>query len=434
MPYESNPIWTFAALILAACAGPPGPAGANGIDGKDARTSAVRLLDERIRGWTETARSRLNGLIAEKGRASADYDPKNRPVAAFDWDNTVFKNDMGDATFYWMVRHDKILQPPAKDWSASNANLTAAAKAALNAACDGAGAPGSPLATSSNTACADEIFAIYDSAKTRAGADAFNHSVTLTQNQAYLWLAQLGAGYPMGELREFARAAYDENAYAPAGSTQTVGTTSGVTAWGRIYDQMNDLIGALHANGFDVWIVSASPQWVVEPVAEHVGVDADHVVGIRTVFAGGKATSALQGCGGVADGPDAPITFENGKRCWINKVVFHMPDGPAQLLPNPDPKQRQVFAAGDSDTDIAFVRDATSLKLALNRNKTELMCNAYANAGGKWVVQPMFIGPKSQKTSGYACSTAKDAAGNPIVDENGQPIPDQADSVFTLGQ
>ena len=134
------------------------------------------------------------------------------------------------------------------------------------------------------------------------------------------------------------------------------------------------------------------------------------------------------------DGPDAPITFENGKRCWINKVVFHMPDGPAQLLPNPDPAQRQVFAAGDSDTDIAFVKDATSLKLALNRNKTELMCNAYANAGGKWVVQPMFIGPKSQKTAGYACSSAKDAAGNPIVDENGQPIADQTDSVFTLGQ
>src|SRR5437879_3531437 len=101
MPYESNPIWAFAALILAACAGPPGPAGANGTngtDGKDAHAGAVRLLDERIRGWTDTARSRINALIAEKGRAGAAYDPKNRPVAAFDWDNTVFKNDMGDAT------------------------------------------------------------------------------------------------------------------------------------------------------------------------------------------------------------------------------------------------------------------------------------------------------------------------------------------------
>lgn len=392
-----------------------------------------RLLDERVRGWTGEARARINAMILARGTASADYDTKKRPVAAFDWDNTVFKNDMGDATLYWMLLHDKVLQPAGKDWGATNANLTAGAMTALKAACDHLATPGNPLPTAINTACADEIFAIYDGGRTTANAAAFQNAETLTQNQAYAWLAQLQAGHTPAAIRAFARAAYNQNASAPIGSVQTVGSKRGVTAWGRIYDQMNDLVGALSVNGFDVWIVSASPQFVIEPVAERLGVGAEHVIGIRTVIRDGKTTATLQGCGGIADGPDAPIPFDTGKRCWLNKVVFRMPDGAAQREPNPDPSKRPVFAAGDSDTDIAFMQDATLLKIAVNRNKTQLMCNAYANFGAKWIVQPMFLLPKSVLQSGYACGTARDRGDRLVVDEGGKPITDQQDMVFTLG-
>ena len=43
-----------------------------------------------------------------------------------------------------------------------------------------------------------------------------------------------------------------------------------------------------------------------------------------------------------------------------------------------------------------------------------------------------FIKPKGCRSSPYACSTAKNAAGATIVDENGQPIADQTDTVCTL--
>lgn len=449
----------LAAVLLAACGGATGPAGAqgqtgatgpagtagkDGKDGKDGQNGQdgqpgpqgpagpvkpPRLLDDRITGWRQPVRDAINQLIVAKGIASATWDPKNRPVAAFDWDNTMMKNDAGDATTFYMIAHDKVLQPPGKDWGNSSTYLTAAAKAALNAACDSLAAPGAPLPTSTNSACANELFMIYDSGTTEAGLPAWTKTVTLTQNEPYAWVNQLQAGYSPDEIRDIAMAAYFENAYAAQGDVQTLGTHAGVTHWIRIYDQMRDLVETLQENGFDVWIVTASPQFVIEPIAELVNVPRDHVIGIRTTIVNGKTTTTLQGCGGIADGPDAPITFDTGKRCWINKVIFHEPDA-NQLGVNPDPARRPTLSAGDSDTDIAFVKDATGLKLAINRNKMELMCNAYANYQGKWVIQPMFINPKGQKTSGYDCPNALDHAGNPIVDEAGQPIPFQVDSVY----
>ena len=101
----------------------------------------------------------------------------------------------------------------------------------------------------------------------------------------------------------------------------------------------------------------------------------------------------------------------------------------AAQLPRADPAHRPTFSAGDSDTDVAFVQDATDLKLVINRNRVALMCNAYANAGNKWLVQPMFIDPLPRHAP-YPCGTTNDAAGRPIVDEDGRPIADQEDRVF----
>ena len=84
----------------------------------------------------------------------------------------------------------------------------------------------------------------------------------------------------------------------------------------------------------------------------------------------------------------------------INKRVFGIPAGAAQLeTPTPI-----AFGAGDSDTDIFFVRDARHLRLAINRNKKALMCHAYANVDGKWIVNPLFTEPRGQQAAAYDCS------------------------------
>ncbi|QRN96517.1 hypothetical protein JRI60_47230 [Archangium violaceum] len=282
------------------------------------------------------------------------------------------------------VHPPKPLGVPPSHARPGSSHLTPEARAALNSACDTAADPGAPLETSLHPGCADELVSIYNGGKTHAGQTAWNNPVTLTLNTAYAWVAQLQAGYTPEELRAFARSAYAENAFNPPGTMQRVGTTSGL--------------------------------------AYHVQVYTD---------AQGRVTAHLQGCGPVADGADTLITYDQGKRCWINKVIFHQPVE-KQLPRQPDAKARQVFAAGDSDTDLSFVQDATHLKLAINRNKVQLMCNAYANHQGQWLVQPMFVQPRAQG-SRYPCTTAKDAAGQPLVDEAGHPFTqDYEDRVYAL--
>jgi phosphoserine phosphatase len=404
--------------------GAAGAAGAAGATGAAGPTKATRLLDAKVGLWTDANRARLNKLMTDRGITSPTFDPTKRPVAAFDWDNTIMKNDIGDATFFWMLEHDKIRQPAGLDWGTTSGALTADAKAALNAACDGLAAAGDALSTSTSTACTDELFHIYDGLKTTAGLDAWNPSYATTDkiNFSYAWVAQLTAGSTPDEVRGYAHAAYEQNTAAPINATQTVGSTSGLNGYVRVYDEMIDLIGTFQENGFDVWITTASPQFIVEAIASEVGVAPNHVLGIRSVVTNGVITSNLQGCGTIADGDNTMITFDVGKRCWLNKAVFKVPAA-SQAMTNPDAAKRQVFAAGDSDTDIAFVKDATDLKLVINRNKPQLMCNALNNYQGKWIYNPMFINPKAKKLTPYDCPNLKDNNGVAgVKDEAGNAI------------
>lgn len=415
------------ALALGGCAEADAPASTGSSD-QEVCSHEPPLLESE--GWFADNRDRINEMIVELGRRSPDYDHHHRPVVTLDWDNTITKNDTGDRFTFYMINHDKILQPADRDWANVSQHLSDAARAALEAACGGLAAPGHPLPTSSNAACANEIYSAYLLEKTVAGLPAWKSAtVTPYANYTYLLTAQIMAGYKPREIRAFAKAAIAEGLAAPIGATTTVGTFVD-NGWIRIYDQIHEMISVLQDNGFDVWIVTASPQLVIDAVADDlVGIPRDHVIGIRQVIAHGRVTSDTEGCGPFADGDNTIITFDEGKRCWINKVVFRQPAG-SQLASNPDPTQRQVFAAGDSDTDIAFVKDATVLKLAVNRAKIQLMCNALANYQDRWLFQPMFIQPRARRTTPYPCSTTRDARGDLIVDEVGQPIADQLEPLY----
>ncbi|MFD8954153.1 haloacid dehalogenase-like hydrolase [Streptomyces xanthophaeus] len=385
-------------------------------------------------GWYGDNQARLQELIDRYGSCHPYRHGRTRPVAVFDWDNTVVKNDVGDATMFWLLRNGKIRQPAGGDWSTTSRHLTPAAARALAAACGPLARPGAPLPTGTpqGAACADEVNAVYGTAATRTGAAAFAGWDRRTTEPSYAWLPQLMQGWTAREVRGFAAAARKENLAAPVGAVQQVGSGT-ATGWVRYYDQQKDLVKSLQKAGFDVWISSASPQPVVEVWAAGAGIGADRVIGIRnTTTKGGKFTSHLQGCGSVADGADTMITYIDGKRCWINKEVYGVRGAAAEKVR--PAARRQVFAAGDSDTDISFLRDATALRLVINRNKNELMCRAYDDSDGKWIVNPMFIEPKKQKSSPYPCATTgyadHDGTPGPVRRDDTSIIPDQQDRVF----
>ncbi|MEU7064987.1 haloacid dehalogenase-like hydrolase [Streptomyces sp. NPDC046161] len=418
------------AAAVTLCAG----ALAAGAPAAQAAPAARCTIPKLAAGWYGDNRARLQQLIDRYGTCDPYRPTRTKPVAVFDWDNTVVKNDVGDATMYWLLRGGKIRRPATGDWSATSRYLTPAAVRALAAACDPLARPGAPLPTGTpaGTACADEVLAVYGTATTRAGAPAFAGWDHRTLEPAYAWLSQLTQGRRPAEVRAFAAAARAENLAAPVGATQWVGSAT-TTAWVRYYDQQRDLIGALRGAGFDVWITSASPQPVVEVWAKGVGVGADHVIGIRnTTTSDGRFTSHLRGCGSVEDGADTMTTYIDGKRCWINQEVLGVRGAAAEKVQ--PAARRQVFAAGDSDTDVSFLRDATALRLVLNRNKNELMCRAYDNSDGKWIVNPMFIEPKKRKDTPYPCATTgyvdHDGTPGPVRRADTSVVPDQTDSVY----
>jgi len=242
----------------------------------------------------------------------------------------------------------------------------------------------------------------------------------------FAWTPQLMAGYTHAEVQAETSAMLAVELAAAPDTTQTIGTTTD-NGWLRIYDQQKDLIHAAQTRGYEVWIITASPQDVIQTAAQMVDVPADHVIGIRSkTDANGKLTREFEGCGDVPDGGDI-IPYIQGKRCYVNKVVYGE-TGQAAFQRRAD---RQWLAAGDSDSDVEFLRDA-KYKLAINRNKSDLMCHAYYNERSTWVVNPMFIEPKAAKSAPYACGAAfVDEAGlaGPARDEGGNLIPDEADTV-----
>lgn len=377
--------------------------------------------------WYGHNRAKLQKMIDERGSCSGHHGP--RPVAAFDWDNTVVKNDISDATLAWALRHDKLLRPA--DWRDTSPWLTEAADRALTKACGTDVPAGRPLPTAEKTACADEIMEIRGEARTMSGAEAFagdwNHRRTVPE---YAWVPQLFAGLRPATLTSYAKKARAENLAAPVGTEQTVGTHK-LAGYIRYYDQQKDLIRTLKRAGFDVYIVSASAETVAEAWSSGVGVDAAHTIGVRSMVDGGRFTTGIRGCGDVKDGHGEAIPYIDGKRCWINQEIFKVKGAAAWR--KQDPAHRIALGGGDADTDVTFVNDATGAHLAINRNKNELMCRGLDDADGRWVVNPMFIDPLPRKSGAYPCATEgytrPDGSLGPVRRADGSIVPDQQDRI-----
>src|SRR5262249_13892309 len=85
--------------------------------------------------WSGTNDATLTGWLDSRACDNPAYDAAEKPVALFDWDNTILKNDIGDAITFHLITHDQILQPPNQDWKQTSGYMTDAGAAALTAAC-----------------------------------------------------------------------------------------------------------------------------------------------------------------------------------------------------------------------------------------------------------------------------------------------------------
>lgn len=140
---------------------------------------------------------------------------------------------------------------------------------------------------------------------------------------AYVWLAQISHGVKLEQMREWATQCFTEQKDWP------------------VFKSQRQLFSLLRSLDFEIFIVTASIKWAVEPVGKLLGIDNDHVIGITTEITDGKISSK----------PVHPITWRQGKADGI----LHRTGG-----------VRPILASGNTYGDTALLETATHVALAVS--------------------------------------------------------------------
>lgn len=156
--------------------------------------------------------------------------------------------------------------------------------------------------------------------------DAWGHYEWLKKNKgnpaAYLWLAQICEGVDLHQVRAWAEASV---AAKPL----------------PIYHEQRAILAKLLELEVEIYIVTASIKWAVEPGALRLGLNFDNVMGIETEVINGVVTAKQKGV----------ITYREGKA----SALLERTGG---LAP--------YFAAGNTEGDKWLLEAATDLRLVLS--------------------------------------------------------------------
>ncbi len=143
-----------------------------------------------------------------------------------------------------------------------------------------------------------------------------------SKEAAYLWLAQINAGKTLAQVRQWATDCLEAHKPIP------------------IFSEQKKIIDHLHNKGVEVYVVTASIKWAVEPGAALYGIDHDHVIGITTRINAGIITNQQGG----------PITYREGKVTGLLEKT----NGVAPF-----------YSAGNSEGDLPLLEASTHLKMVI---------------------------------------------------------------------
>jgi phosphoserine phosphatase len=122
---------------------------------------------------------------------------------------------------------------------------------------------------------------------TLKGLDPWDHYLSLKKKHppdAYLWLAQICSGFPLGQVRVWAQKAVEQR---PP----------------EVFESQKKLIAELVQRNVQVFVVSASVHWAVEAALSKVGLPLSSAMGVKTKVVGANVTKTQ----------DGPITWRAGK-------------------------------------------------------------------------------------------------------------------------
>lgn len=169
--------------------------------------------------------------------------------------------------------------------------------------------------------------------------------VRQNESQGYVWAAQAMAGLLEAEVRTRARR------FADAFVSQ------------EGFEAFRELIRELQARDWEVWVVSASNQWIVEAGARLMGVAPERVIGIRVEIEGGRLT----------DQPLLPVPNRAGKVDAIQKHIGRRP----------------TLVSGDSYGDLSMLEWAERLPLVVQAPTPRDASFAACVRARGWVVETL---------------------------------------------
>jgi HAD superfamily phosphoserine phosphatase-like hydrolase len=155
--------------------------------------------------------------------------------------------------------------------------------------------------------------------------EEYERRVARSKTEGYVWAVALMAGLREDDVRRWARQL--------------------AAAWPNYRPGMAGLVRGLEAHGFEVWIVSASNEWIVKAAAPTMGFAADRAVGIATAVRDGVITAE----------PIRPAPSEAGKVEVIRQRIGATPE----------------LACGDSLGDLAMLESAEQPLVVGRRDQPE---------------------------------------------------------------
>ncbi|MBQ8060957.1 MAG: haloacid dehalogenase-like hydrolase [Bacteroidales bacterium] len=319
--------------------------------------------------WDEKVYSTLNELILTYGSKGKAYDPSKKAYAVFDYDNTTIMNDVELSMMTYLFDNLKFKVDPEKVFEAltcvvpdldkplkfegkeafTSRDIAEDLASDYKFLCAKGFQNGSFRSTDEFKDFRAKMFAYYNSL-----SNTFDYAVALLMVTSMLdgmtaedvdALTRESFTYAMAEDKMYAEI-WESPEMGKAGKVK-VHVTRGMT----LTPEMIDLYKTLEANGIDVYICSASHEFVVEAMACDpaipLGMDKDRVFGIRVLPSseGGWATEYV---------PGYKQTYQRGKVEAIREYI-------APLYGGQDP----VLVAGDSSGDYNMLTELPGLKVGL---------------------------------------------------------------------
>ena len=210
-------------------------------------------------------------------------------IAAFDADGTLWPLDVGTIFFQYQIEKNLLPDLPLESWAIYK-NMR--------------GAKGQNLSQHGN-----------------GEGSKKNKEKDQRTAQALSWLAQINEGQSLQRVKEWASQAIEASDFS-------------------IFEDQRTIVNHLHKRAVEIFIVSASVKWSIEPAAKLYNIDSDHVLGVTTRVVDGVVT----------DEPIYPITYKEGKV----EGLLQKTNG-----------RRPFFCSGNTEADLPLLKLASHISMAV---------------------------------------------------------------------